>query len=415
MLIDDAKTALDALVVSPTFAMSLGAKELFHTNFLAFLLETRDEGLETLRVALREVLGLPFQSGGSEMSTCVVWRERNYLDLVVIPIERSIDGKNFLSKKRALVIEAKLKSMPTKRQLHEYLEKTISLPCPEEIEGRTQRLSLKERGGERPVLRLLTPSGIAIHRDWPGVAWLDVANAIEDNISNATPFLQPILKDYAVSLKMILSVVAKVRNRVDAAWQKNQCPQYLFLYNELNDIKFRKMRIHDLTGKVGFDKLLSHIAAGLQKKLGYNDELFAKAIKSYVFFSRSQPGFTLEVPAEDEANYQLGVQVQGTKLRHFVSCKKDDPELERRILEKDFLSRWFNVYIGGKKLLGRNGEEVRQVDFSKKGRLTNLLVFNPKRFLYSEISLSAEFSVQDLAAHIEGSIIIALELMPSLA
>lgn len=48
-----------ALAQSATFAMSLGAKELFHTNFLAFLLESTDAELATLQVAVREALGLP--------------------------------------------------------------------------------------------------------------------------------------------------------------------------------------------------------------------------------------------------------------------------------------------------------------------------------------------------------------------
>lgn len=40
------------LARSPSFAMSLRAEELFHTNFLGFLLESEDEQLEDVRRAL---------------------------------------------------------------------------------------------------------------------------------------------------------------------------------------------------------------------------------------------------------------------------------------------------------------------------------------------------------------------------
>ncbi|APW39541.1 hypothetical protein RD110_21910 [Rhodoferax koreense] len=44
------------LARSPSFAMSLSAEELFHTNFLGFLLESEDEQLEDVRRALRSAL-----------------------------------------------------------------------------------------------------------------------------------------------------------------------------------------------------------------------------------------------------------------------------------------------------------------------------------------------------------------------
>lgn len=69
---------------SPVFAMSLGAKELFHTNFLAFLLETEDPALDPVRRAIRHALGFPLSSGA--VSQCIVWRERNHLDLVVVEL-----------------------------------------------------------------------------------------------------------------------------------------------------------------------------------------------------------------------------------------------------------------------------------------------------------------------------------------
>jgi len=77
---------LDVLDQSPAFAMSLGAKELFHTNFLAFLLETEDPGLDPIRRAIRTALGFPVGQGC--VSTCAVWREKHNLDLVIVEMMR---------------------------------------------------------------------------------------------------------------------------------------------------------------------------------------------------------------------------------------------------------------------------------------------------------------------------------------
>src|SRR3569832_1459585 len=83
-MLDETLKSRAALAQRATFAMSLGAKELFHTNFLAFLLESCDDQLAELQKALRDVLGLPVQAG--EITARAVWRERHNLDLIVVPL-----------------------------------------------------------------------------------------------------------------------------------------------------------------------------------------------------------------------------------------------------------------------------------------------------------------------------------------
>ena len=66
---------------SPSFAMSLGAKELFHTNFLAFVLKDQTQSLDPIRTELRRALGFECLKG--ELTSCEVWRESNNFDLVI--------------------------------------------------------------------------------------------------------------------------------------------------------------------------------------------------------------------------------------------------------------------------------------------------------------------------------------------
>lgn len=75
---------IQLLNTSAAFAMSLGAKELFHTNFLAFLLESDDPALVPIQLAIRKALGFTPIPGA--VPKCAVWREKNNLDLVVVEL-----------------------------------------------------------------------------------------------------------------------------------------------------------------------------------------------------------------------------------------------------------------------------------------------------------------------------------------
>ena len=134
---------LASLAKSPTFVMSLGAKELFHTNFLAFLLESREPSIQPIQSKLKTLF-----FGHGKVGRVVTWREKNSLDLVIMPApktngnteEAELDyncscdkcnnnaaGKSYkYCHTIAVVIEAKLKSIPTHQQLDDYDKKLIA-------------------------------------------------------------------------------------------------------------------------------------------------------------------------------------------------------------------------------------------------------------------------------------------------
>ena len=113
---DNCEDVLELLKKSPTFAMSLGAKELFHTNFLAFLLEnpSEDPALKIIQTELKKLL-----FGDEKIGRVITWREKYSLDLVIMPAPVSstegvasldVDLKGGSPFAIAVVIEAKLKS-----------------------------------------------------------------------------------------------------------------------------------------------------------------------------------------------------------------------------------------------------------------------------------------------------------------
>jgi hypothetical protein len=210
---------IDILGKSAAFAMSLGAKELFHTNFLAFLLESDDPSLEPIQLAIRRALN--FSPGPGALARCAVWREKNNLDLIVVelrsapaeaaettarvgdeqdtsrqkdkealswdwdpdtgwsasgrmpPENANAAGVENLMRdmpgERVLIIEAKLKSLPRQQQLRDYdirLAKSgILLAYPEDAAkpewsiriGRKSRLEIERR--------LLSVSGVSMQTD----------------------------------------------------------------------------------------------------------------------------------------------------------------------------------------------------------------------------------------------------------
>jgi hypothetical protein len=96
---------LSELAANPVFAMSLGSKELFHSNFLAWILEWRRQNF--LPRLLQEV-GVKAATAESGQ----VWREWQSFDLAVQ-----------IGPGDLLVIENKFKSLPRSDQLSEYAEK----------------------------------------------------------------------------------------------------------------------------------------------------------------------------------------------------------------------------------------------------------------------------------------------------
>jgi len=196
--------------------MSLGAKELFHTNFLAFLLESDDPSLEPVQLAIRQAL--KFSPSPGALTRCAVWREKNNLDLVLVELrsvhpepneqgvlargEQETTGQSEVEIRswdwtlegrwqgsdrtptehanpagaesalcdvpmgKVLIIEAKLKSLPRLEQLSEYddrLDKLgITLAYPEDAAIPEWKISIGKQCKVLIERRLLSVTGVSM-------------------------------------------------------------------------------------------------------------------------------------------------------------------------------------------------------------------------------------------------------------
>ena len=96
---------IKALQKSPIYAMSLGSKELFHSNFWAWLMEQDERFIEL------------FFNEDNNKELVGIGREDNHRDITVY---RRIDRNNKKETPDVYVIENKLKSIPTEEQLNGY-------------------------------------------------------------------------------------------------------------------------------------------------------------------------------------------------------------------------------------------------------------------------------------------------------
>ena len=242
-----ADAALTDLLKSATFAMSLGAKELFHTNFLAFILESQDPALAGLQDELRRLLNCQWVHGDEHF--CLVWREKNDLDLIIMLLKKllpstaaSSSGQNgagavdesdvsaqaaqaislgataygYLAlPNRAVVVEAKLKSIPTPGQLKKYsgyLAVGITLDLPEDIfpltnKGKLQTTKIPASPGSLGT-RVLLSARNSSSGGWTYVGWDAIVSIFKNQLPlNPAGNLSVIITDYKVALNNLLEIL----------------------------------------------------------------------------------------------------------------------------------------------------------------------------------------------------------------
>jgi hypothetical protein len=314
--------SLACLSQSPMFAMSLGAKELFHTNFLAFLLECQDPLVVPVQQKLK---GLLF--GRNNIGRVIAWREKGSLDLVIMPAPIVVNDKINLDRNCknetcnhpnkvcrqpnsycdviAVVIEAKLKSIPTQCQLDEYDKKLMAgiefdLDDADTLQvqnGKVTKLKLllHTNGGMNACVTNCTiearDTGKAVssftgmarrlllrpmsHNQggcnslplpskmncWEEMNWQCIVDALNCNNTaciapphppilvncKATSLLPSVICDYRDSLEQLLLILNNTNQYVGNALRNNTV--YQDYCKAIIDPSFRILRIHDLVGK----------------------------------------------------------------------------------------------------------------------------------------------------------------------
>lgn len=410
---------LKLLKRSAVFAMSLGAKELFQTNFIAFVLESRsanppEAGEEATEVAeddFSSVLAttrlnlLKLLFGPKPPDEVVVWREPSNLDLVITAAPRALGDPEAatpglsgvdeplpavrsdkrveasIDKVIAVVIEAKLKAVPTESQLRGYTAKLLKNGVgPLALEESERVLAFKvgtwasihlklvsetvvsetsDRSYSKCVLTaradkvggtgtaifagikgrlrrvLLAPHKRAEVPGWDRLDWESVFGCFPDADHGDDSLMAQLLRGYREQGEAIVKILAETQSRVSASLGDPEETMGMF-DTAVRAKAWRQRRIHDLVGKYAYGLLEEAVwdcfreprdgEPAVEERFELNGMDFT--LQSEPFFSNGSPGLNFMWRAEDSIEnlrsaprrLEIGVQMQAGQYRHFMSA-----------------------------------------------------------------------------------------------
>ena len=238
------KASIKTLRGNPIFRLSLGSKELFHSNFWGYLLTDFGAPLP----AVRAFFGIP---DGVPVS---VQREKNNFDLLI--------SWNVGDKYSCLVIENKVKSLPNATQLKKYAEKTdadflkaleikkdapiakirLAVVAPERL-LRECREEIKQGASETP------------NRRWEKLSYEKLAEAIKKDLRKVKDCHEKwMLRSYKNFLVKLCGILATIKIG----------KRFPFFPSEGTINALREIRIHDVYEKVWFAILKNKVKKELE-------------------------------------------------------------------------------------------------------------------------------------------------------
>lgn len=357
---------------SPAFAMSRGGRELFHTNFLAFILEEKSSENEYLNAFKKHII-YAFFGSESKVSKVRALREKSNLDLILIPEITADSIQNF----EIVIVEAKIKAIPNNEQLIKYNLKltnglgvefdddntpkikldnqqrppvqieyeptsiVITLEDTKQPNGKLQlidkRYLRKERAKKIDISikrYMLAPTTISkgIDKDlnWGLVDWSDLLKKFEVKRSNDDKSLKSmLLEDYLSSTKQLIKLADYSALKAES-FVKSEV-NFQDILQHYNCKKFRELRVHDLVGKVIYHQLQLKLAEDIVKceklksVMSKLESSYSFSFFSHSFYTRSTPGFEIGFKCVVQPNHGnkeklvgIGVQIQGDFYRHFL-------------------------------------------------------------------------------------------------
>ena len=300
---------LEELHQNPMFRISLGSKELFHSNFLAFLWDCNKQAFlnmiyhllpEGKKINVNELL---------KKDELTIYREKENLDLCICHTENKKDCID-------IVIENKVKSIPYIEQLDEYRQ-TAAKP------------QYKNSASVTYILLTLAtefPNKEAIEIDWNIITYDQLVKAIKQyyHKNNIEPRLQQYVADYTDFIDKLsaLQIVDKFNDEpfhnpaiIEAYHKKKLSDLYLkqrgsyFICLLLN--KITEAQENNRLGKIDIKQGAKSQASG--KNIVDNSKNAIIYLASGM--NRGKSTITIHIyPKDSTSSYAL--QIEGNQYRH---------------------------------------------------------------------------------------------------
>lgn len=283
------KEMMDYMEASPLFNLSLTNKELFHSNFLAWFGKQYPDKFKTV---IDNMLGGMWPKDLDKYS---IDREYKHFDLCV----RDTQGKV------RIVIENKVKSVPTKKQLEQYQKEVGSDSCLFILLSMTSHLhdwSDVER--------------------WKCVTYCDLAKQLEC-INIHKPYHASLLDDYRQYVKCLQRILEEFDN-----------DNGNYYNNKKEDEVLNKLGIHDIAGKRKAQILYRNLFLKCKEK-GWDvvpkvSDLSENNMMVGWGFTNSQPLIEVKFKKGEDI---IIIQIQGGQYRHAIEYF--DKSIGSRIIKED--------------------------------------------------------------------------------
>lgn len=300
---------LEELNKNPMFRLSLGSKELFHSNFLAFLWDQNPKAfLELLNDLCHNSIQVEDLLNEKELT---LDREKENFDICI----HHKEGKNEIYD---IIIENKVKSIPYIEQLKDYEKKVNNHQ--KRIPNTNILLSLADNFPQKNDIS---------KRGWAIVSYEDLDKELEAkkcNFSSSNPQIQQYIEDYIHFIKQL----TPLKDKILANFEESK-------YHNQNDINaFHKYKLSDLYIKLRgayFIGLLKDKLEGIYNNNGVEVEYFTSgkfedrrrngngdATKIWLHSGMNRGKSTVTVcinPANSENLYEL--QIEGDQYRHMFN------------------------------------------------------------------------------------------------
>lgn len=283
---------INALKVNPIFKMSLGSKELFHSNFLEYLWDVDQEEFKKL---INDVYPNTFDTN----TNYLLGREKKNFDICIY---HKIKGQRGGEKDvYDLIIENKVKSIPYKEQLDEYNNEAIK-------NNKNCRFILLSLSDKIPDLS-------EIKKQWEIVKYDILRDKIENHYLNNPNICSTRDKEYITDYCIFIEQMNKLVDKI--------IPNNIFVHPlfEENDIdKLKKIRLHDLYIKLR----CSWFVIELKKRITQNTQIIHK----FSGVKQNQINLNIDINQGngqiaawicDNKNNVFEIVIQGDQYRHGIN------------------------------------------------------------------------------------------------
>ena len=312
------KNYYEKLEENPLFQMSLGSKELFHSNFLYWLY-----------IKYPNYFGEIFQklSGNEELGTFKNKikngeKERNACSRETKNIDLTIEYENDI-----IYVENKVKSNASQNQLKDYKDK---------LNGKNKK------PGVFLFLGLNQPTFFKENNEYEGwkyISYDDLKKQIKKRIPNNILYRN----DYINFIEALININKSFKVKLDEKFD---------YYNNSEKDKCQELRIHDLYLKIMYTGIGEHIKDELKDNIEWDyqygslhiSENFGNTSFLSCSFNNGKGTLTLSknMSIKNKEKWIMGIQLEGDQYRQFLTyIKKDiDPKKVIKVAE-NIKDRWF--------------------------------------------------------------------------